>query len=183
MTEENKKMEEKKEQTIEKATKGKVESKENKAEPKDKKPNPSEKENKEPKTEAISRGQSLHCSRKHAMYICSFIKNKTPAQAITDLESVISMRKPIPFKGEIPHRRGKIMSGRYPVKASNIFISLLKSLQGNIIVNGLDPESTVIKTASATHASRPMRRGGMQGKRTNVLLIARPIKAKSREKK
>ncbi len=135
------------------------------------------------KYSAIAKSLSIHASKKHCMYICSFIKNKKIDYAIADLESVIKMKTPIPFKGEIPHRKGKIMSGRYPVSASKLFIPLLKSLKGNAIVNGLDLEKTRIVTASASWASRPMRRGQVEGKRTNVILTAKEISSNKEKKK
>jgi len=128
------------------------------------------------KHEAVAKGVGMHISKKHAVYICSFIKNKQIDKAISDLEEVIKFKKPIPFKGEIPHRKGKIMSGRYPIKASKLFITLLKGLKGNAIVNQMDLDNTKITLASATWASRPMRRGNVEGKRTNVLLKAKEIK-------
>jgi len=129
------------------------------------------------KDHAIAKGQALHVSKKQCMYICKFIKNKPIDQAIKDLEQVIKLKRPVPFKGEIPHRKGKgIMSGRYPIKASKLFINILKALKGNIIVNQMELEKTIIKEASASWASRPMRRGNVEGKRTNVILTAEEIK-------
>ena len=135
------------------------------------------------KDEAISRGQALHMSKKHAMYICSFIKNKSIDESIKELEQVIKLKKVIPFKGEIPHRKGKgIMSGRYPVNASKLFINILKSLKGNVIVNQMELENARITFASATWAARPMRRGSVRGKRTNVILKATEIKLEEKKK-
>lgn len=126
------------------------------------------------KEEAIARGISIRASKKHCVYICSFIKNKKIDKAIEDLTEVIKMKKPIPFKGEIPHRKG-MMSGRYPIKASKYFINVLKALKGNAIVNGLDLDKTRIYIASANWASRPARSAGRRAKRTHVLLKAKEI--------
>lgn len=128
------------------------------------------------KEEAIANGRSLPLSRKQCQYICSFIKNKPIDSAINDLEQVIKFKKIVPFKGEIPHRKGKgIMSGRYPIKAAKIFISLLKGLKGNVILNQMELEKTRITLASASWASRPMRKGSVQGKRTHVRLAAKEV--------
>ena len=132
------------------------------------------KQTKEKKEEAVERGLSLYVSKKQCMYICRFIKNKSIDKAILDLEQVIKLKRAIPFKGEIPHRKG-MMSGRYPVKASKLFINLLKGLKGNISVNNLDLDKTVIYFASANWASRPLRREGRKAKRTSVTLKAREI--------
>lgn len=129
------------------------------------------------KDEAIARGQAVRMSKKHAMYICSFIKNKSIDESIAYLEKVIKLKKVIPFKGEIPHRKGKgIMSGRYPINASKQFINILKSLKGNVMVNQMELENTRVTFASATWAARPMRRGSVKGKRTNVILKATEVK-------
>lgn len=133
------------------------------------------------KDHAIARGQSLHLSKKHCMYICSFIKGKSIDKAISDLGEVIKYKKAIPFKGEIPHRKGKMMSGRYPVKAAQVFITMLRGLKGNVLVNSMELEKTKIKEASASWAARPMRSGGRQGKRTNVIIRAE--ESKPEEKK
>ena len=128
------------------------------------------------KDEAFARGLNLPVSKKQCMYICSFIKNKTIGQAMNDLNDVIKMKRAVPFKGEIPHRRGKMMSGRYPVKASMLFVNMLKSLKGNANVNGLDSEKTRIYLASASWAARPMRSNNRSAKRTYVILRAKEIK-------
>ena len=166
---EHKKTEEKKQEE----TKEKIETKQEKEEESKKKVI---KQVKEKKEEAIARGMNLHASKKHCMYICRFIKNKTVDSAILELEQVIKFKKPIPFKGEIPHRKGKgIMAGRYPVKTAAFIIKLLKGLKGNIIVNGLDPEKARIYLTTSNWASRPVRREGRKAKRANVVLRAKEI--------
>jgi len=128
------------------------------------------------KEKAIARGDSLHISKRHGMYICSFIKGKSIDSAIEDLNKVILLKKAVPFKGEIPHRKGKgMMSGRYPVNAAKIFIPMLKSLKGNVAVNGMDLSKTIITSASAHLAARPARRGGTHAKRAHVIIEAREV--------
>lgn len=123
------------------------------------------------KEEAVAHGRDLHLSKKHCMYICDFIKNKSIDQSITELEQVLKFKRAIPFKGEIPHRHDLgMMSGRYPITAAKSFITILKGLKGNAIVNGLDLSKTRIYWASASWASRPAKRGGMRFKRAHVVL-------------
>jgi large subunit ribosomal protein L22 len=111
------------------------------------------------------------------MYICSFIKGKKIDNAIEDLKSVIKLKLAVPFKGEIPHRKGKgMMSGRYPVKTAEQFIGILKALRGNVLVNGMDLDKTRITIASANWASLPAKRGGARFKRSHVLLKATEAK-------
>jgi len=130
------------------------------------------------KYEAVAYGRSMPISRKQGAYISSFIKSKTIDNAISDLTLVINFKKIVPFKGEIPHRKGKGMSGRYPIKASKLFINVLKSLKGNVLVNGMELEKTRISMASATWAARPMRSGGRSAKRTNLILKAKEFEKK-----
>jgi ribosomal protein L22 len=100
------------------------------------------------------------------------------------------MRKAVPMKGEVPHKKGNIMSGKYPVKAAAIFIKLLKNLTANANVAGLnDP---IISESIANIASRPYGKfGAVRKKRTHVKLVARqkakplatsPASNQSREK-
>lgn len=125
------------------------------------------------KHEAHAIGKNLHVSKKHSMEIGRFIKNNRIDSSIEMLSEVAVMKRVVPFRGEIPHRKGKIMSGRYPVSAARTFISLLKGLKGNAVVNGLDLDKTRIESVSATWDSRPMRSHGRKGKRVHVVIVAR----------
>ena len=134
------------------------------------------------KTEAVANGLSLHSSKKHAMYICNYIKGKKIDDAIRELGEVVTLKRAIPFKGEIPHRKG-MMSGRYPKASSILFISLLKGLKGNAIDNQMDLDKTVIYYCSANWAFRPARSGGRMGKRCHVTLKAKEMEIKQENKK
>lgn len=135
------------------------------------------------KYEAVARGASLPISKKQSMYIGKFIKNKKIDRAIADLQLVIAKKKAVPFKGEIPHRKGNIMSGRYPVKAAGYFINLLKGLKGNVLVNGMELDNTIIYLVSPSWAVRPMRRGGMSAKRVNIIVKAKELSSHKGGKK
>ncbi|MBS3089436.1 hypothetical protein J4461_00975 [Candidatus Pacearchaeota archaeon] len=128
------------------------------------------------KEEAIVNGLNLSTSKKHCMYIGDFIKGKSIDIAIAELSEVLKFKRAIPFRGEIPHRHGDMMSGRYPIKAIKFFIPMLKGLRGNSLANGLDLEKTKISFASPSWASRPRRRGGERFKRVNVVLKAMEMK-------
>ncbi len=152
----------------------KVESKVDSKEQNDKKPAKKETPRVK-KYEAVARGFSLPISKKHSMYISNAIKGKKIDDAISYLQGVIKFKYPVPMKGEIPHRRGSIMSGRYPISASKHFINMLKALKGNVIVNGLELERTVISESSASWAARPQRSGGRRAKRVNLIMKAREV--------
>jgi ribosomal protein L22 len=101
--------------------------------------------------------------------ICKFIRRKKVNKAIHQLEEVIEMRRAIPMKGELPHRKG-MERGRYPIKAVKEFIKLLRQLSANAVVNGLDIDKAKIE-CKADKAARPYRRfGRTRFKRTNILL-------------
>jgi ribosomal protein L22 len=125
----------------------------------------------------IVKGISLPISTKTSTAICKFIKGKNIQKATSDLEQVASHKKPVPMKGEIPHRKGKIMSGRYPKKASEYFIKLLNSLQANANVNGL--ENPIITGAISNIASQPYGRfGRVRRKRSHIKIIVKEKKVR-----
>lgn len=155
------------------ASEKKTEMKEQKAE------NAAEKKQKQPEKpkikqeEVVARSVGLPISLKHSMYISTFIKGRTIDEALAELALVSGMKKPIPFKGEIPHRKGNIMAGRYPLSAIKHFVKVIKSLRGNSIVNGFDLDKTIISYSCPSWASRPARRGGVSAKRVNLVLKAK----------
>ena len=87
----------------------------------------------------------------------------------------------MPMKGEIPHRKGQIMSGRFPQTAAKHFIILLKSLASNCIYHGL--EDPVITEAFANIGARPFGRRGIRRKRTHVTVAAENIKRAEKEER
>jgi len=171
--EEKDKMEEKKEKIVEtKEDKKEEQTTENKTEKKEK----SKETEKIKKTEAVVNAFGLPISTKYSMYICKFIKGKEIEKAISDLEMVLKQKKSVPMKSGIPHRKGKgNMSGRYPKKAAENFIKLLKSLLANSNANEL--ENPVITEAVSNIGQRPFGRfGRTRKKRTHVRIIAKERK-------
>jgi ribosomal protein L22 len=134
------------------------------------------------KSEVTVKGVSVPISTKYSVSICRFIKNKKIEKAIKKLGEVLKFKRAIPMRGEIPHRKGKIMSGRYPKNATEHFIKLLKSLKSN--ADNHDVEDPVIFEAIANTAQRPFGRfGRVKRKRTHILIKAKSIKRKEKEKK
>ena len=134
-------------------------------------------ETKPKKTEAVVNISGLPISTKHSIAICNFIRGKNIDNSIAILGDVQRLKRAVPMKGEIPHRKGNMMSGRYPIKAAGEFIKILKSLKSNAIVNELELEKYVIFCKSNV-ASRPYRKSGRaRGKRTNVQIkLILPLK-------
>lgn len=133
------------------------------------------------RTEASVNVSGIPISTIHSIYICKFIKGKKIPKAIEDLEEVARAKKAVPFKGDVAHKKGKgMMSGRYPKSASLHFIKLLKSLQANANVNGL--EDVIITEAIANKGFEPKGRfGRVRRKRTNVRI--KVMEKKIKEKK
>lgn len=130
---------------------------------------------------ASVQGLNIGISTKHAIFICRMIKGKRIEEAIPLLEKVIAKKVFVPMTGELPSRRGGI-PGRYPLNASREFIKLLKSLNANAAVNGID--NPYIETAIANLAPRPFRRfGSRRFKKTHVLLVAKEFGGKKNEHK
>ncbi len=123
----------------------------------------------------------LPISTKHSIALCNFIKWKTIDKAMEDLTQVAKLKKAVPMRGEIPHRKGPMMAGRYPITAARTFINVLKSLAGNANVNGVD--NPIITIASPSWSSRPQRRGGRRFKRTHLYIEAREGKTKMKTEK
>lgn len=119
------------------------------------------------KETAFINGKDLPISTKHSIFICEYIRGKSIEQSIQFLELVLKKKTFLPMRGEIPHRKSGV--GRYPEKAIKVFIKLLKSLNANAQVNGL--ENPVISKSIANLASRPHKRGGSERfKRSHVYI-------------
>jgi len=126
------------------------------------------------RTEAVINSLSLPISTKYSIAICKFIKYKRIGDAIRELEQVLKKKKAIPMNTlEVPHKKGKGMSsGRYPKKATEYFIKLLKTLSANASVNEI--EEPIITEAIANLASRPYGRfGRVRKKRTHVKIVVK----------
>ena len=104
---------------------------------------------------------TLQVSMKQSMAILQFIKGKKIGDAMEELEEVVKMKRAIPMKGEIPHRKG-MMSGRYPIKAAGMFIKLLKSLAAN--ASQKEGVENAILGGKANRVSKSMRPGRFRHK-------------------
>ena len=87
----------------------------------------------------------LHISPKHAYEICRALRGMKVGDAERYLETVLEGRVPVPFrrhKKKVAHRRGLNgwYAGRYPVKASEAILRLIKEARANAEYKGLDPD-------------------------------------------
>lgn len=133
------------------------------------------------KSKVTVKVKNIPVSTKIAAAICKFIKKKNFKEAITNLEEVTKLKKAVPMKGEIPHRKGRIMSGRFPQRAAKEFIILVKMLESN--ANQHDLEGGIISEAIASKGETTYAKGGRaRKKRTNILLTATSKKTKEKKK-
>lgn len=129
------------------------------------------------KDEVSVKGTNIPISTKHSIAICRFIKGKKIEECIKYLEKVIPGKKAIPMRGEIPHRKGRMMSGRFPKSASEEFIKLLKSLMANANLNSIN--EPIITEAVSNIGKRPYGRfGRTRKKRTHIIIKCREKKGK-----
>jgi len=110
--------------------------------------------NLDPAKTAIASGRDLRISYKHAVEICSSIRNLSLKRAKTILNEVIEKRRPIPFRrynGKMGHRRGleKWCAGRYPIKAAKAILKILNEAEANAEYKGLDVDNLWIVHAAA----------------------------------
>jgi large subunit ribosomal protein L22 len=142
-------------------------------------------------TKVIAIGRDMPISMKYSAAVCSAIRNRKTEIALKLLEQVVSKKRALPMKGEMAHHHvvGSLTSrpSKYPVKASIEFIKLIKSLNANASVKGLDPSELIITKAMANKASRPFKGtrlafGRKRFKRSNVLLEGAEAKIKSAKK-
>ena len=107
-----------------------------------------------PEKTAKASGRELKVSHKAAREICKAIKGRMLNEAKEYLRDVMAKRKAIPYNRynkKLPHRHGLVNSfcGRYPVKASEEILDVLRSAQSNAENKGLDVDRLRIVHAAA----------------------------------
>ena len=121
-------------------------------------------------------GSALPISFKQSVEICSFIKNKSAADAKKILGNVVEKKSAIPFTRfnfDLSHKK-KIGPGRYPEKASKQFIKLIEEVEANAQFKGLNTSNLVITHISAHNSGKAWhygRKSRRRMKRTNVEIV------------
>ncbi len=127
-------------------------------------------------------GRDLGISTRNAIEICSYIKGMEVKNARTLLEKVMKQKAAIPFKRFTEgagHKKG-MGSGKYPLRASQQFLFLLKALEANAQNKGLSSELKIIH-ACAQKAPEPFhygRKRRIRMKRTHVEIAAEEMEVK-----
>ena len=137
------------------------------------------------KAQARAKGTSLPISPKTTFMVCQHLRGKTLARAKAILEAVTKEKESVPFTrftNGVGHRRGKVGPGRFPLKASEHLLTLLKSAEANATDLGMGSE-LFVKEIRANRASAPMRQGRQARrvfKRTHVYVTLEEAEAKKR---
>jgi len=123
--------------------------------------------------EAIANGASLKISTKQSVEICRLIRNKSIEKAKAILERVIEKKQAVPYlryNKEIPHRKGSMMTGRYPIKASKEILKIIKNAEANAANRGMPSNLTISHISAHKGASTPRygRKIGREGKNTHI---------------
>ena len=141
------------------------------------------------KSEHVARAKviSASISTKHCVEICKFLRYKNTDFAKDYLESVIDLKKPIPFKKfnkDTGHKAG-MAAGRFPQKAAKEFLKLIKSAEANAQFKGLNTSGLKITKILANKASIPATGGRHRRgtKRSHVEMEVEEVAVKKKEVK
>ncbi len=132
-------------------------------------------------------GRDVNMSRRQAIEMCDFVRDKPVAKMVAVLEKVKDKKLAVPFHRFTEgagHKKGVGMaSGKYPKRGSEVFISLMKSLEANAQSKGLSSNLLIIH-ACAQQAARPFHSGRkrrIRMKRVHVELAAVEMEAPKKE--
>mgnify|MGYP000318299505 CR=1 FL=1 len=132
----------------------------------------------DPEKEARAVGLGLRISTKHSVEVCRFLRGMNLQKAKEILRKVIKKEVAIPYKRysrDLGHKKG-IGPGRYPEKVCKELLKLLKDVEANAQVKGLNTANLIIRHISAHSGGKPLRYGrkrGRSAKRTHVEIIVK----------
>jgi len=132
-------------------------------------------------------GISLPISTKNTVEVCNLLRGKTTEQSKIILEKVIEGKLPVPFKRynhNVPHKKGRISSGRYPKNVSMYVLKLINVAEANAQNKGLIAPFKIKKIIANKgpkqwHYGRQTR---IKMKRTHVEIILSETKKKETKK-
>jgi large subunit ribosomal protein L22 len=106
----------------------------------------------DPDTTAKAIGRDMPVSPKMSREICGMLRGMKVETAVNALEEVIELKRAVPLKRynkRVSHKRG-VGPGRYPQKAAKAVLGVVRSAVTNAEYKGLDAETMVITTISAS---------------------------------
>lgn len=131
-------------------------------------------------------GISLPISTKDTVEVCNLLRGKNTEDSKKILEKVIEGKLPVPYKRynhNVPHKKGKISSGRYPKKVSMHILKLIDVAEANAQNKGLIAPFKIKKMIANKgpkqwHYGRQTR---IKMKRTHVEIILSETKKKEKK--
>jgi len=124
---------------------------------------------------AISK--DLGISTKVSIEISNFLRGKKTQEAKSILERVLKKKQAIPFKrftDGVGHRKGaNIAAGRFPEKASEAFLTIIKQCEANAQAKGLSSDLRIahLVAQKGTNAFRHGRQRRRRYKRTHLEIV------------
>jgi large subunit ribosomal protein L22 len=108
----------------------------------------------DPEKTVKASGREVRISHKHAREVCRTIKGMMLDKSKEYLQDVMEKKKAVPFRRyqkKAGHRRGleKAFAGRYPIKAAERILKILKGAEANAENKGLDVDRLRIIHAAA----------------------------------
>lgn len=110
---------------------------------------------------AVARALDIPVSTKHCIEICRSLRYKNTTYAKKFLEEVVNLKRAVPFKKfykDTGHKAG-MAAGRFPQKAAKEILDLVKSVEANALVKGLNASDLKITKIIANKASIPLTGG------------------------
>ncbi|MFP4567963.1 MAG: 50S ribosomal protein L22 [Candidatus Woesearchaeota archaeon] len=129
-------------------------------------------------------------STKVSIEIANFLRGRTSVEAKVILERVLKKKQPIPFKrftDGVGHRKGAgIAAGRFPEKASEVFLTIIKQCEANALAKGLSEDLRIVHLVPQ-RGSNTFRHGRQRRrtyKRTHLEIVLEefePVKVESKK--
>ncbi len=133
--------------------------------------------------------KDLGISTKVSIEIANFLRGRSSAEAKVILERVLKKKQPIPFKrftDGVGHRKGAgLASGRFPEKASEAFLTLIKQCEANAQAKGLSSDLRIVHLVpqKGTNMFRHGRQRRRTYKRTHLEIVLEEMEPVKKEKK
>lgn len=134
---------------------------------------------KENMARAISKDVGV--STKASIEIANFIRGKSSSEAKKVLERVLKKKQAIPFKrftDGVGHRKGaSIGAGRFPEKATEAFITIIKQCEANAQAKGLSSDLRIVHLVvqKGSNMFRHGRQRRRKYKRTHLEIVLEEI--------
>ncbi len=113
---------------------------------------------------AVARALNIPVSYKQGIELSNYLRYRSTAAAKNILEEVIALRRAVPYRRftkDLGHKPG-IGAGRFPQKASREMLRLVKAVEANAQVKGLNSSSLKITKLVVNKASTPFSGGRLR---------------------